>query len=120
MNAMSLSGKLQAMGWYRGSIMDGGCYDTYYREDVHMAVQLNFSGTFVGGELEEEITVYGAKFYKPGTVEHGSYVYDEIKKENLYKLGDVSPRYFSEIVYQLEKATASSTETVEVAEEQLK
>ena len=120
MNAMSLSGKLQAMGWYRGSIMDGGCYDTFYKEDACMAVQLNFSGTFVGGELEEEITVYGAKFYKPGTVEHGSYVYDEIKKENLYKLGDVAPRYFSEIVYQLEKATASSTETVEVAEDLLK
>lgn len=120
MNAMSLSGKLQGMGWYRGSIQDGGCYDTFYREDAHMAVELTFSGTFVGGELEEEITVYGAKFYKPGTVERGSYVYDEIKEENLYKLGDVSPRYFSEIVYQLEKATASSTESEEISEEWFK
>lgn len=119
MNAMSLSGKLQAMGWYRGSIQDAGGYYTFYREDAHMAVELNFSGTFVGGELEDEITVYGARFYKPGTVAYGSYVYDEIKDENLYKLGEVSPRYFSEIVYQLEKATASSTESVEVSEELL-
>lgn len=119
MNAMSLSGKLQAMGWYRGSIQDAGGYDTFYREDAHMAVELNFSGTFVGGELEEEITIYGVRFYKPGTVARGSYVYDEIKKENLYKLGEISPRYFSEIVYQLEKATASSTESVDVSEELL-
>lgn len=116
MNAMSLSGKLQAMGWSRGSIQDAGGYDTFYKEDANMAVELNFSGTFIGGELDEEITIYGVRFYKPGTVERGSYVYDTIKKENLYKLGDVSPRYYSEIVYQLEKVTASCTERVDVSE----
>ena len=120
MNAMSLSSKLQALGWSRGSVQDAGSYDTFYKEDTGMAVELNFSGTFIGGELEEEITIYGVRFYKPGTVERGSYVYDTIKKENLYKLGDVSPRYYSEIVYQLEKVTASSTESVEVSQEFLK
>ena len=120
MNAMSLSGKLQALGWCRGSIQDAGSYDTFYKEDAHMGVELNFSGTFIGGELEDEITIYGVRFYKPGTVARGSYVYDTIKKENLYKLEQVSRRYFSEIVYQLEKATASSTESVDVSEEWLK
>ena len=120
MNAMSLSSKLQALGWSRGSVQDAGSYDTFYKEDTGMAVELNFSGTFIGGELEEEITIYGVRFYKPGTVEGGSYVYDTIKKENLYKLGDVSPRYYSEIVYQLEKVTASSKESVEVSQEFLK
>ncbi len=43
-------------------------------------------------------------------MKRGSYVYDTIKKENLYRLGEVSPRYFSEIVLQLTKATASSQE----------
>lgn len=120
MNAMSLSGKLQAIGWSRGSIQDAGSYDTFYKEDANMAVELNFSGTFIGGELDEEITIYGVRFYKPGTVAYGSYVYDTIKKENLYKLGDVSRRYFSEIVYQLEKVTATSTEKVDVSEDVLK
>ena len=119
MNAMSLSGKLQALGWYRGSILDGGGYETFYKEDAQIAVELNFSGTSIGLELEDEITIYGVRFYKPGTVQHGSYVYDTIKKENLYTLGQVNPRYFSEIVYQLEKATASSTESVEVPEKYL-
>ena len=54
--------------------------------------------------------MYGAAFYRAGTVKRGSYVYDTIKKENQHKLNEVSPRYFSEIVLQLAKATASSQE----------
>ena len=76
-----------------------------------MGVELEFSGCFVGDE-NEEVTVYGAQFYRAGTVQRGSYVYDVIKKENLYSLGDVSPRYFSEIVLQLTRATVSSQEQV--------
>ena len=74
-----------------------------------MGVDLEFSGSFVGGE-NDEVTVYSAKFYKARTVERGSYVYDMVKEENQYALSEVSPRYFSEIVLQLTKATASSQE----------
>ncbi len=109
LNGLSLSGKLQGQGWYRGSVQDAGGYYSFYREDGEMGVELEFSGAFVGDE-NEEVTVYGARFYKAGTVKRGSYVYDTIKKENLYRLGEVSPRYFSEIVLQLTKATASSQE----------
>lgn len=109
LNGLSLSGKLQNLGWYRGSVQDAGGYYTFYREDGDVGVELEFSGCFVGDE-NEEITVYGASFYRAGTVQRGSYVYDTIKKENLFQLGDVSPRYFSEIVLQLTKATASSQE----------
>ena len=63
------------------------------------------------GTLSETVTVYDAVFYRAGTVEHGSYVYDEPKKEDILPLGQVPARYYSEVVYQLEKATASSTET---------
>ncbi len=41
---------------------------------------------------------------------NGSYIYDEIKEEAIVPLNEVPKRYFSEIVYQLTKATASSTE----------
>ncbi len=111
LNGLSLSGKLQNQGWYRGSVQDAGGYYTFYREDGSMGVELEFSGCFVGDE-NEEVTVYGAQFYRAGTVQRGSYVYDVIKKENLYSLGDVSPRYFSEIVLQLTRATVSSQEQV--------
>ena len=112
LNSLSLMGKLQGMGWYRGSVVDGGGFYTFYREDpsVGIGVELNFSGCFVGGD-SEEITVFDAIFYKAGTVERGSYCYDAPKKENIFLLGQVPARYYSEIVWQLERATASSTET---------
>lgn len=73
-------------------------------------VELNFSGSFVGGE-NETVTVYDAVFYRAGTVARGSYCYDEAKKEDIFSLGQIPARYYSEIVWQLERATASSTET---------
>lgn len=109
LNGLSLSGKLQSQGWYRGSVQDAGGYYTFWREDGEMGVELEFSGCYVGDE-NEEVTVYGAQFYKAGTVKRGSYVYDTVKEQHQYKLGEVSPRYFSEIILQLTRATASSQE----------
>lgn len=111
LNSLSLMGKLQGMGWYRGSVVDGGGFYTFYREDpsVGIGVELNFSGSYVGGD-NEDVTVFDAVFYKAGTVEHGSYCYDIPKQENVFPLGQVPARYYSEVVWQLERATASSTE----------
>ncbi len=110
-NDLSLGGKLTGLGWYRGSVQDGGGFYTYYREDTELSlgVELHFSGSFVGGE-NDDVTVYDARFYKAGTIERGSYVYDEAGKEKAYFLREVPERYFSEIVWQLTKATASSQE----------
>ena len=112
LNGLSLSGKLLGLGWYRGSVQDGGGFYTFYREDpaLGMGVELNFSGSFVGGE-NDTVTVYDAVFYRAGTVARGSYCYDTPKEEDIFALGDVPARYYSEVVYQLERATASSTET---------
>lgn len=112
LNGLSLSGKLQGLGWYRGSVQDAGVFYTFYREDaaLNMGVELNFSGCYVGGE-NDTVTVYEAVFYRSGTVQRGSYCYDTPKKENTFTLGDVPPRYYSEIVYQLERATASASES---------
>ncbi len=112
LNGLSLSGKLLGLGWYRGSVVDGGFFYQYYREDpaLNLAVELRFSGSPVGDE-NEDVTVFDAVFYKPGTVQRGSYTYDTIKPENTYALGDIPKRYYSEVIHQLTKATASSTET---------
>ncbi len=110
-NDLSLGGKLLGAGWYRGSVMDGGGFDTYYREDAEtgLGAELHFSGSFVGGE-NEEVTVYDARFYKAGDVKRGSYVYDEAGKDKACFLKDIPPRYFSEVVMQIGKAVASSKE----------
>lgn len=110
-NSLSLNGKLSGAGWYRGSVQDGGCYYTYYREDVEsgMGAELHFSGCAIGG-YTEEVTIYDARFYKAGDVTHGSYCYDEADKNKAYYLKDVPQRYFSEIVLQLAKVAATSQE----------
>ena len=106
---ISLNGKLIGLGWYRGSVQDAGGFHTYYREDpeIGIGVELHFSGAYVG-LMDEDVTIYDVRFYKAGSVARGSYVYDEADKEKAYELKDVPARYFSEIVLQLTKATASS------------
>lgn len=110
-NDLSLNGKLTGLGWYHGSVQDAGGFYTYYREDadVDMGVELHFSGTYIAG-LDENVTIYDARFYKSGTVEHGSYTYDEANKNKAYFLKDIPPRYFSEMVLQIAQAVASSKE----------
>jgi len=111
-NGLSLAGRLLGMGWYKGSVQDAGCYYTYYRDDVAkgISVQLRFSGNYVADQ-DEEITVYDAVFYPTGTISYGSYMYDELKEENCIELSSLPERCVSEVILQLEKATASSTET---------
>ena len=112
MNALSLGGKLQNLGWYRGSVQDAGGFDTYYREDasVGLGAELHFSGSYVGADYEDEVTVYDVRFYKAGTIQRGSYVYDEADDKKAIVLSEVPARYFSEIVLQMKQATASSQE----------
>nr|WP_300840444.1 DUF4132 domain-containing protein [uncultured Acetatifactor sp.] len=123
-NDLSLGGKLQTFGWYRGSVQDAGGFYSYYREDKELAmgVELHFSGSFVGGQ-NEDVTVYETRFYRlegtvvnekgevvPAGIKRGSYVYDEANDQNSCFLKEVPERYFSEVVLQLAKATASSKE----------
>ena len=91
LNDLSLQGKMQNMGWYRGQAEDAGIFYYYYREDKEQGLraELNFSGNYVGGE-NEDVTIYDVKFNK--------------------KIGELPERYFSEIVMQTAKATASSQE----------
>ena len=55
-----------------------------------------------------DVTVYDIIFYT-GTIHRGSYVYDTVPAEHILPLGQVPKRYYSEIVHQLTRATASST-----------
>ena len=114
--AVSLLGKLQKFGWSKGSVQDGGGYSNFYKEDKKqgIGVWLNFSGTYVAADNTEEVTVYDAIFYKAGTVQYGSYVYDEVKEEDKMKLSDVPVRLYSEICYDIERATANRIRTDKV------
>lgn len=120
-NGMSLIGRTAKLGWYKGSPQDAGCFYTFYREDVTEriknengsitvvgnAVQLNFEGMYIGGD-DSELEIKNVRFYHPGTVEYGSYVYDEVTDEKAIKLDEVDKRYFSEIINQLEIITKTA------------
>ena len=112
LNGLSLSGKMLSQGWYRGSVQDGGVFYCFYREDKNLGIgaELRFSGSAVGFDDGDSVTVYDAVFYT-GSINRGSYVYDKVPEEKLVPLGEVPARYYSEILLHLTKATASSTET---------
>lgn len=114
-NGMTLLGRMAKSGWYKGSVQDAGCFYTFYREDItkrfkdkdnqlHLvanAVELNFSGMYVGGD-DEEVTIENIRFYKPGTVKRGSYEYDEPDEQRTITPDKINPRYLSEIINQIE------------------
>jgi len=115
MYVISLWGKLQNMGWYRGSVADAGGFFNFYKEDAKqgLGVMLYFSGSYIGADHSEEVTVYDAVFYKAGTIQYGSYVYDEVKPEDRIPLSKVPARFYSEVCYNIERATANRIDTVE-------
>lgn len=108
-NALSLSRKLQKYGWYKGSVLDAGGFYDFYREDPDLGIgaELHFSGTYVA-VFDEDVTLYETIFYKAGTIDRGSYVYDEADDKDTFFLEEVPERYFSEIVLQLSEITQKS------------
>ncbi len=118
LNPLSLSSKLIGLGWTKGPAMDGGGFYKYVRDDADckMGVELYFSGAFIGDYAsinEDDVTVYDAVIYNTETVQYDRKGWGDVAKESALDLGDVPARYYSEIVYQLEKATTTSTETNE-------
>ena len=113
LNGLSLAGKLVGLGWSKGTPQDAGVYYSYWRKDTEAGygVELLFSGAYVADE-NDEVTVYDAAFYKAEEVDKncGSTTLQH-KNNKMLMLDEVPARYMSEILYQLTKATASSTET---------
>ncbi|MES9700689.1 DUF4132 domain-containing protein [Bacillus sp. JJ927] len=110
LNGRSLFGKMTKLGWTRGSVQDGGVYYTFYKEDTRtgLGVQLSFSGAPIGYEDEEDVCVFDIQFYKAGTVNRGSYEYDEIDDERRIVPKEVDKRFFSEMLYDVQVATESN------------
>ena len=110
-NSLSLSGKLLNMGWYKGEVLDGGSFYTYYRYDGDKNAELVFSGDYISC-FDEDVDIYEVRFERTFTdkVSVDETVTGESQRLMPCKLGEVDPRYFSETVLQLTKATASSKE----------
>ena len=116
LSGISLSSKLQSLGWYKGQAEDAGMYYYFYREDADAGIKavLHFSGAFIADGYmvseDEEVTVYELEFFRRGEVDIDIYGGSNKEKKGL-AMNELSPKYFSEIVYQMTKATAASEET---------
>ena len=109
----TLLGRITKFGWQKGTVLDAGCFSTFYREDITEriknadgtvtlkgnAVVVNISGMYVSG-VGEDIEVGEIRFYKPENADKD--IYDDVKEKCALKLEDVNERYFSEIINQLE------------------
>ena len=107
-NGKNFLGILTKLGWYRGAISNRNIniFDTFYREDIVKRIKydngtvelignaaiLHFSGMHISG-TDKEITIKNIRFYAPGTENPGN---------KAIMLEKVTPRYFSEIVNQIE------------------
>ncbi len=97
--------RLLELGWQQSPVEDVGRFFAYYREDAEtgLAARLEFSGNCRKAE-NEEIIVYGIKFYRIGEAGRSDYVYGAADEEKACRLGGVPARYFSEILWQAERA----------------
>lgn len=80
----TIRGVMDKYSWNRTSVVDGGCYEGYYYEDTAsgIGIQMTFDFLYVGMVSDETVKVGYLEFYKKGTIEYGSYTYDEITDEN--------------------------------------
>jgi len=110
-NSLSLSGKLQSMGWYKGDVGDGGGFETYYRYDYDKNAELVFSGDYIGCS-DTDVDIYEVHFGQAiaTAVSIEGTATGEALRIAPCKLGEVDPRYFSETILQLTRATATSKE----------
>lgn len=79
----TIRGIMDKYDWKKTSICDGGGYEGYYYEDAAsgIGVQMTFDFIYVGMAPDETVKMGYLEFYKKGSVEYGSYTYDEITDE---------------------------------------
>jgi hypothetical protein len=102
----SLRGRAQKRGWARGSIVDGGGIASYVRRfpAVEVDVLLELEGGYIGLDPTEQVTLGAVWFVKSGSVQTGSYVYDEPRDATdprVLPLGDVPAIVYSETLADL-------------------
>ncbi len=98
---LPLFGRLERAGWLKGTPGDGGEIRSFYREDGAAGAMVEFS---VCDVRHEEITeqIGEVFFYRTGPAD------DAAKKRQRYRLGEINPRYFSEIVLQIAEAVSDA------------
>ena len=118
LNAMTFKGRAERLGWARGSVCDGGGITFYYKPFPRAGLDflLYITGMYIGVDMYSEVTLQDGHFVKAGSVDMGSYVYDEPKDdkdERVVPFGELPPVVFSEVMGDLQKITAKKQAAAE-------
>lgn len=113
MEGQTFKSRAYKFGWRRGSVIDSGVISSYRRsfDTLETDVFIMLDGLSVI-PFESEITFKEFFFVKQGSVDTGSYVYDEPRNEKdhrLIKFGDVNPIVYSETLYDLQRILQTET-----------
>lgn len=118
LDCLTLRGKMKKNGWTTGEVLDGGFFEEFRRTDLTgcrkdergkrsdtgYAAVLKFSGMDISGYYQEAVDMESVKFF---SLKDGNY--------RLLSLGEVPPRYYSEIIGQLTQLFIRKTDTKEEA-----
>jgi Domain of unknown function (DUF4132) len=122
LNAMTFKGRAEKLGWGRGSVCDGGGINHYVKTfpGAGVDVFVGTEGMYVGIDMYSNITLERIFFVKHGSVQIGSYTYDEpgdTKDPRLLSYAEVPPIAFSEAMGDLIKISGkSATQETEAAD----
>jgi hypothetical protein len=116
LSAGTFKSRAEKRGWVRGSVVDAGGISSYYKlyPGAGVEVVLPTQNFWVGCDPMEEIELEAACFAKSGSIERGSYIYNEPVPGDprVLRFDQVPAVVFSETLADLKAiiATKDSTE----------
>lgn len=122
LNAMTFKGRAERLGWTRGSVCDAGCINYYVKTfpGAGVDVFVETEGMYVGIDMYTDIKLGKNFFVNHGSVQIGSYIYDEPSDPNdprLLSYAEVPAIAFSESMGDLLRISAKSApQPAEVAD----
>jgi hypothetical protein len=106
--------RAEKRGWVRGSVVDAGGISSYYKlfPGAGVEVSLDTGDMYVGMDPMETLTLGTTRFCTAGSIQRGSYVYDEPTENDprILTFGQVPPVVYSETVSDLKAIIARKQE----------
>jgi hypothetical protein len=109
-SAGTFRSRAEKRGWTRGSVIDAGGIASYFNVYPGAGVEVNLptDGLYIGCDPMDPITLSAAYFTVAGTIERGSYMYDEPTADDnrVLRFYQIHPVVFSETLGDLKAIIA--------------
>ncbi len=111
LSAGTFRSRAEKRGWTRGSVVDAGGISSYYKLYPGAGVEVNLptEDLWIGCDPMDGITLGSATFAKAGTIERGSYIYNEPEPDDprVLRFDQVPPVVYSETLSDLKAIIAT-------------